>query len=58
MIGFYEIRFSKVIVGGWILRDGAWGLMIHEFYIGIWKTKDLLYYYNQNHFMDVMKDTR
>jgi hypothetical protein len=27
-------------------KDGARGLMIHECYIGIWKTKDLLYYYS------------
>jgi hypothetical protein len=46
MIGFYEIRFSKMMAGGWILRDGAQGLMIHECCIGIWKTKDLLYYYS------------
>jgi hypothetical protein len=46
MIGFYEIRFSKMIARGWILRVGTQGLMIHECCIGIWKTKDLLYYYS------------
>jgi len=58
MMGFYEIRFSKMTTRGWILKDGTQGLMIHECRIGIWKTKDLLYYYNQNHFMDFMRDTR
>jgi hypothetical protein len=46
MMRFYEIRFSKMTTREWILRDGPQGLMIHECYIGIWKTKDLLYYYN------------
>jgi hypothetical protein len=46
MMGFYDIRFSKMTTGGWILKDGAWGLMIWECCIGIWKTKDLLYYYS------------
>jgi hypothetical protein len=46
MMGFYENRFSKMTAGGWILKDGAHGLMIHEYWIGIWKTKYLLYYYS------------
>jgi hypothetical protein len=46
MIGFYEIRFSKMVARGWILKYGAQGLMIHECCIGIWKTKNFMYYYN------------
>jgi len=58
MMGFYDIRFFKITLGRWILKDEAQRLMIHECCIGIWKTKDLLYYYSQSHFMDFTKDTR
>jgi hypothetical protein len=46
MMGFYAIRFSKMMTRGWIVKDGAQGLMIHDVALEIWKTKYLFYFYS------------